>query len=41
MTCETGLREVNKIQIKGLMLQNMTRIENAQKTSFLKIFYSL
>ena len=41
MTCEAGLREVNKIQRKGLMLQNMIRIENAQKDEFLKIFSTM
>ena len=41
MTCEAGLREVNKIQRKGLILQHMTRIENVQKTSFLKFFSTM
>lgn len=41
MTFEAGLREVNKIQRKGLILQNMIRIENAQKAGFLNIFSTM
>ena len=41
MTCEAGLREVNKIQRKGLILHKMVRIVTTQKTSFLKIFSTM
>jgi hypothetical protein len=41
MTCEAGLREVNKIQRKGLILHKMVRIVTTQKMGFLKIFSSM